>query len=202
MDFQRWMDEMRTRTALALFLVSLMIAGMIVFALGSGAAPRTMGGPSAPATVKAKQIDWREFEAGLSEARAKHKRVVVDVYTDWCGWCKRMDRDTYAKDEIQKYLGKAFVAVRLNAESDRRATYKGTEYSYRQIAGGFGVRGYPTTLFLEADGTHITTAPGYMGPDEFLTVLRYIGDGRYKDQTFDEFKAGQERGDAPGSSAR
>jgi thioredoxin-related protein len=202
MDFQRWMNDMRARTALALFLVSLLIGGMIVFALGSIAAPRVVRGSGAEVPVGGKKVEWRDFNSGLKQARAQHKRVVVDVYTDWCGWCKRMDRDTYSQDEIQKYLGKAFVPVRLNAESDERAVYKGNEYSYREIAAGFGVRGYPTTLFLESDGSHITTAGGYMGPDEFLTVLHYIGDGRYKDQTFEEFKAARASGGTAGSTAR
>jgi len=204
MDFQRWMRDMRTRTALVWFLTSIVVGGMLVFTLaavgavsGSAAAPasgksapaKTGSGKGAAADTAKKAIAWREIGPGLGEAKKQNKRVLVDVYTDWCGWCKRMDRDTYAKTEVQKYLNEAFIPVKLNAESSKRATYKGTEYSYRQLASGFRVNGYPATVFLEADGSHITTAPGYMGAADFLSVLRYIGDGHYKDKDFQQYRA-------------
>jgi thioredoxin-related protein len=195
MEFQRWTDDMRTRTALVWFLTSIVVGGMLVFALAaagaeSAAAPKTVGGKSADSTAAAKKgIAWREMGPALKEAKKQQKRILVDVYTDWCGWCKRMDRDTYARADVQTYLGATFIPVRLNAESSQRATYKGSDYSYRQLASGFRVTGYPTTVFLEADGSHITTAPGYMGATDFLAVLHYIGDGYYKQKEFQEFKS-------------
>jgi thioredoxin-related protein len=199
MDFQRWMNDMRTRTALVWFLTSIVVGGMLVFALAAiaaeGGSSKTIDGKGAaraPVTTTGDpSIVWREFDVGLDQAKAGGKRVLVDVYTDWCGWCKRMDRDTYAKTEVQKYVAQAFIPVRLNAESSRKVRYKGSEYSLRQLASGFRVNGYPTTLFFEADGTHIVTAPGYMNASDFLTVLRYIGDGHYKDKDFEQFKAEQ-----------
>ncbi len=213
MDFPRCVDDMRTRTALLLFLISLVLGGLLTFALASLAAgggsepsPRTLVGQGDARTEitssGARAIAWRDFDSGLKEAKAKKKRVVVDVYTDWCGWCKRMERDTYSHPDVRKYVGKAFVAIRLNAESNARASYKGTEYSCRQLAAGFGVRGYPTTLFLESDGTHITTAPGYMGAQDFLSVLRYVGDGHYKTKDFDQYRAEQQGSGSPESAAR
>jgi len=196
MDFQRWMDDMRTRTALVWFLTSIVVGGMLVFALsaiasesGVAAAKPAAGKSGAPAVAAGKGIAWREMGPALTEAKAQQRPILVDVYTDWCGWCKRMDRDTYAKAEVQKYLGETFISARLNAESSKKVTYKGSEYSYRQLAGVFRVNGYPTTLFLAADGSHITTAPGYMNATDFLAVLRYIGDGHYKQKEFQQFKA-------------
>lgn len=212
MDFQRWMDEMRTRTALVWFLASILVGGMLVFALGSVAAeggsavtPAIAGSEAGTAAVYAsagKEIPWKDFGAALGEAKKNKKRILVDVYTDWCGWCKRMDRDTYSDAEVRKYLSSAFVPVRLNAESNQRVTYKGNEYSYRQLASGFRVNGYPTTLFLESDGTHIVTAPGYMKAPDFLTVLRYIGDGHYKNKDFQEYQAGLKKASAPEPGAK
>jgi thioredoxin-related protein len=104
-----------------------------------------------------------------------------------------MDRDTYSVPEVRKYLGQAFVPVRLNAESSKKVAYNGGEYSYRELASGFKVNGYPTTLFLEADGKHIISAPGYMKAPDFLAVLRYIGDGHYKNMDFQQYRADQDR---------
>jgi thioredoxin-related protein len=188
MEFQRWMTDMRARTALVLFLASIVMGGLLVFALaavaGDSPTSKTLkkGEPSASA------VRWREFEAGVSEAKSSGKPILVDVYTDWCGWCKRMDRDTYSKAEVQRYLKDQFVTVRLNAESNAKASYRGDEYSYRELAGGFRVNSYPTTLFLAPDGNHLATAPGYMGARDFLVVLRYFGDGHYKKETFDAYR--------------
>ena len=103
--------------------------------------------------------------------------MIVDVYTDWCGWCKRMDRDTYARAEVSDYLNRHFVMVRLNAESNERVSYGGRELTARSLAGGFQVTGYPTTIFLRASGEHMVNVPGYLPPDKFMKLVRFIGDG-------------------------
>jgi thioredoxin-related protein len=186
MELRRWMDDiMRTRTALVLFLTSIALGAMLTFAVSADAGKAD--DKSADKKGQA-QPKWREFGEGMQEAEAEEKPVVVDVYTSWCGWCKRMDRTTYADENVNDYLEEAFVPIKMNAESKDRTVYAGEEYTYSQIAKGFRITGYPTTLFLQADGKHITTVPGYLKPDQFLTVLRYIGDGHYKDKTFEEFK--------------
>ena len=117
------------------------------------------------------------WDAGLSEARATGRPVLVDVYTDWCGWCKRMDRDVYSRPEVQGYLSRKFVAVRLNAESGAAARYEGRAWTSRTLAARFGVSSYPTTMFLGANGAHLGSVPGYLPAERFLVLLRYIGDG-------------------------
>ena len=113
------------------------------------------------------------------------------MYTDWCGWCKRMERDTYSNDSVSNYLAKQFVLVKLNAESDATVHYKGKAYSELAMARGFGVNGYPTIIFLEPNGKHITSLPGYVGPDKFLTIVTYIGNDHYKNMTWEEYTANQ-----------
>ena len=120
---------------------------------------------------------WRSWDAGLREAGTSGRPVLVDVYTDWCGWCKRMDRDVYARADVQDYLARKFVAVKLDAESSDAARYEGRAYTSRTLAARFGVTGYPTTLFLSAKGAHLGNVPGYSPPQDFLLLLRFIGDG-------------------------
>jgi thioredoxin-related protein len=193
MEIRRWMDDlMRTRTALVLFLTSIALGAMLVFAVG------VQAGDSEPKVIKGgkeqtKDFKWREFGEGLEEAEAEEKPVLVDVYTDWCGWCKRMDKTTYADGTVLAYLEEAFVPIKMNAESKERTQFGDDEYTYIQIARGFRVTGYPTTLFLDAEGKHITTVPGYMKPEQFLTVLRFIGDGHYKTKSFEEFRTEQKQ---------
>lgn len=120
---------------------------------------------------------WRSWDAGLREAGTSGRPVLVDVYTGWCGWCKRMDRDVYARADVQDYLARKFVTVKLDAESNDPARYEGKAYTSRTLAARFGVTGYPTTLFLSAKGAQLGKVPGYSPPEDFLLLLRFIGDG-------------------------
>jgi thioredoxin-related protein len=128
-----------------------------------------------PAGAEAR-IVWRRWDDGLQEARRAGKPVLVDVFTDWCGWCKRMDRDVYSRADVREYLTAHFVTVKLDAESDEGARYEGRDLTSSMIAERFRVTSYPTTVFLGPSGQHIINVPGYVPPDRFLLVLRYIGE--------------------------
>ena len=132
---------------------------------------------SVAAAVPDPHVAWHGWNDGLSAAVRSGKPVIVDVYTDWCGWCKRMDRDVYARSDVGDYLNHHFVMVRLNAESGERVQYSGRTLTARSLASGFDVTGYPTTIFLKCDGTHLVNVPGYVPAEKFMKLVRYIGDG-------------------------
>jgi thioredoxin-related protein len=132
--------------------------------------------PAGSATA-ASGATWRTWDAGLSESAAKDKPVLVDVYTDWCGWCRRMDRDVYAREDVRASLEKRFVTIKLNAEAGDAAAYRGKPFTSRTLASGFRVTGYPTTVFLRPNGDHIVNVPGYIPAERFLKLLEFIGDG-------------------------
>ncbi len=155
-----------------------------------------LAGPAAAAGP-----DWRSWDAGLREARSTGRPVVVDVYTDWCGWCKRMDRDVYARRDVQDYLARKFVMVRLNAESRAAASYEGRSWTSQALAERLGVTGYPTTLFLGSTGARLGAVPGYLPAARFLSLLRYIGEG-YMERgvSFEDYE--RRGGAAPGGARR
>jgi len=200
---------MRARKAFVIFLAAIVTGGLVVFGLG------LLTDASLAAVVVKKRVTtkakatksaeggphWRDIGAGLDEAKSSGKPIMVDVYTDWCGWCKRMDRDTYAKPDVKAYLERSFVPVRLNAESNTKVSYQGKSYTYREFAGGFRINSYPTTMFLGSDGKHLASAPGYMGAADFLTVLRYFGDGHFKSQSWKEYQEDLEAAAADSSAA-
>ncbi len=136
----------------------------------------------------AEEIPWQTWDAGLKHAAETGRPILVDVYTDWCGWCKRMDREVYARADVRAALARSFVPIKLNAESKGAATYQSQKLTERGIAAKFKVSGYPTTVFLASDGKHLVNAPGFLPPDRFLQVLSYIGDGHFERGTsFEDF---------------
>lgn len=132
---------------------------------------------SITAPAFAAEVAWQGWDSGLASAKASKRYILVDVYTNWCGWCKRMDKDVYARADVSAYLNQHFTSVKLNAESNQVLHYEGEERTARGIASGFRVNSYPTTVFLSHDGEHLTNVPGYIPADRFLQLLRYIGDG-------------------------
>lgn len=162
-------------------LRSLVILFATVVALIGGALPARAAGPT-----------WKDWNSGLKEASSARKPVLIDVYTDWCTWCKRMDQDVYTRSDVRQYLASHFVTVKLNAEYATAARYEGKAYTSRTLAERFRVNGYPTTIFLRADGSHIANVPGYVPAERFVLLLRYIGDGHMdKGVSFDDFVKAQ-----------
>lgn len=125
----------------------------------------------------ARAVEWRDWNAGLKAAAASGRPVIVDVYTDWCRWCKQMDREVYGRADVSRYLDAKFVAVKLDAESSESVSYRGRSLTARALASSFDVTGYPTTIFLTSGGEHLVNVPGYIEPGRFLLLLRYVGDG-------------------------
>ena len=140
--------------------------------------------------VKTSNVRAGEFENALKSAKEQNKKVIVDVYTGWCGWCKKMDKDTYSNSDIKDIIEDDFIYVKLDAESSAMNTYKGKQYSGADLAALFQVSGFPTHVFLEPDGSVIefnydkykmNNLPGYMNAENFKKVLEYFRDEKYKD---------------------
>lgn len=126
------------------------------------------------------EVSWLSYDKGLEIAKKQKKHLIVDFYTSWCGWCKRMDKDTYTNNEVKKLLTDNYVAVKLNAESNKSLSINGKNVTERQVAQDFRVSGFPTTCFLKPDGERIACLPGYAGPEHFSNILSYIKDKAYE----------------------
>ena len=135
-------------------------------------------------------IEWTDINTALAQVGTTDKKILIDFYTDWCGWCKRMDRSTYADSSVIAYMNENYLAVKFNPEKADSVVYDGQAYSARQFAAAFSVRGYPATGFINEAAEAVTVIPGYQQPGAFLNLLRYIGDDHYVDLSFEEYMAG------------
>ena len=169
-----------TRTSGLWALCIVALAASVAFA-GS---PKPGPGAKAGST----ELKWLSYNQAQAIAEKTHKPMLVDIYTDWCGWCKRMDATTYHDPKVIQTLNTSFVLVRVNAESSRPVRYMKEDLTEQRLSREvFGVTGFPTTIFLKPSGELIAGQPGYLAADVFDSILRYVGSGAYAKMKYDEF---------------
>lgn len=136
-------------------------------------------------------VTWLAWDQAMTTAQEEGKFIVVDVYTDWCHWCKVMDDKTYADPAVTGLMKESFVAVKLNAERANPVNYKGKGYTEMDLARSFNVNGFPTTMFLSSDGDVIGKIPGYIEAPVFKQILEYLTSGSYKTMSLDQYMSGK-----------
>ena len=154
----------------------------VVLTLISAVTPVTAGDAG-----KTEGLAWHRYDKAVVLAKKENKFILIDFYTDWCGWCKVMDDKTYADPAVKALLEKSFILVKVNAESKRFIKLQGQQITETHLASIYRVTSYPTTWFLQPDGKAIAPLNGYVSPDRFEPVLRYISDGAYKKMGFDQY---------------
>lgn len=171
---------MMTKLTVFIISVALIICAGFIF----------LPKPTDAFATQAETVKWLTYDQAVALSKKNPKPIFVDVYTDWCGWCKQMDKNTFNHPKVADYLNKKFYPVKLNAEKAETATYKGVSMSNADLASKiFKVNSYPTTVYLEADETLLQPLPGYMEPNQFNKVIHFIGDGSYKTSTWEDFQA-------------
>ncbi|NQW42282.1 MAG: DUF255 domain-containing protein [Bacteroidetes bacterium] len=130
-----------------------------------------------PATTSDKTLTWYTPTEGFAKAKKESKILIVDVYTDWCYWCKVMDKETYTNVDIISKLNQYYVAIKFNPENNGTHKINGVDYSSEALLqllnkGGQN-SGYPTTFFWKklSDNTAMSAYPGFRKPDEFNVIL-------------------------------
>ncbi len=138
-------------------------------------------------------IAWQTFDKGVELANKEKKMLVLDIYTDWCHWCKVMDKDTYGHPEVVKYARENLIVAKLDAETDEKFKFKEGNYSGRQLSMMFGVQGFPSTIFMNSAGELITTVSGFIPAERFILILKYLDGNWYEKMKFDEFEKSQQK---------
>jgi thioredoxin-related protein len=168
------------------FSAALILAFGLIGADAPPAATPTKGGEAPAGEAKAKEgeaksaekVQWLAFDAAVAKAEKEDKHMIVDVYTNWCGWCKVMDRQTYGNAEVAAYLNDHFVLAKVNGESAAKLNWQGRALTEREFARAVGVTGYPSTFFMKPNADLVGGVPGYIKWFDMLIYAKYI-DTRY-----------------------
>lgn len=149
--------------------------------------------------LSAQEIHWMSWEEAAAANDIKPRKIFVDVYTDWCGWCKRMDATTFKEADVISMINTSFYPVKLNAEQKETIHWKGQSFEW--VAGGRdginklayelldGQMSYPTYVILDSQFTRILAAPGYCDGPSLLKELKFAADEAYKKMSWEAYKA-------------
>lgn len=145
-------------------------------------------------------IKWYSIEEAWALNQKEPKKIFIDVYTHWCGWCKRMDATTFMDPKIIFYLNKNYYAVKFNAEGKEDIILSGQKYrnpnpegrrSSHELAAQLlqGQMSYPTYVFLNGKNEKLTVVKGYLQTDALEPILHFFGSNEYLNKEWDAYKA-------------
>ncbi len=156
--------------------------------------------------VIGQEINWMKLDEALIAQKNEPKKILMDVYTVWCGPCKLMDKKTFTNPDLVAYVNQYYYAVKFNAEGNETISFfgnifqnpnydesrKGRRNNTHQFTQFLGVKGYPTTVFLSENGDLITAVVGYLNVQQMELYLKMIKQGDYQvfstAQDFENYK--------------
>lgn len=168
---------------------------LLIAALCLGLAQPLTASPESTDTTAV--VRWYTIEEALALNAKQPRKIIMDVYTDWCGWCKVLDRKTFSHPVIARYLNEHYYPVKFNAEQTAPVSYMGTEFR-NQGAGGRsahdfvialtqGKLSYPTMVFFDASSKLLTVVPGFMEPKDLEPILVFLAGDHYRKGDYETF---------------
>jgi thioredoxin-related protein len=144
-------------------------------------------------SIKAQnKITWLTWDQAIEKSTIEKKKVFVDVYTEWCGWCKKMDRTTFEDENIAGLINESYYAVKFDAETKESITINDKEYNYvkngkrgyHELAAELlrGKMSYPSIVFLNEKLELIQPIPGYQNSENLEMIISYFA-GNFHEST-------------------
>lgn len=151
------------------------------------------------AQEKAETIKWMDFNEAIEACKQEPKMIFIDVFTDWCGWCKRMDASTFKNPVIAKYMSEKFYAVKFDAERTDTIVFSG--YTFTGVTRPDGRKGahqlaaallhnklsYPSYVLMDENFQILQVIGGYQEAKQFEPMIHFFGDKAYKTMSGDDF---------------
>ncbi len=144
------------------------------------------------------KVKWYSVKKAQELNEKNPRKILIDVYTDWCGWCKKMDQNTFSHPEIAKYLNEKYYPVKFNAESTEPVVFNGQRFENKgegrrathQLAIHLlnGKMAYPSIAYLNEDYQLLSPVPGYYTPAQLEPIIKFFGEEVYKKQSWEEYK--------------
>jgi thioredoxin-related protein len=144
-------------------------------------------------------VKWHTIEEVQELVKKEPRKIYIDMYTDWCGWCKVMDKKTFTDPDIANHLNTNFYAVKFDAEGKENVDFKNQTFKfvaqgsrgYHELAAALmqGKMSYPTSVFLDENLNIIAPLPGFQKPEQLDPILEFIGDDHYKTSNYEQFLA-------------
>lgn len=154
--------------------------------------------PSLRKAPEGGKVNWMTLEQAIEKSKTEKRKIFVEVYTDWCGWCKRMDSTTFVNPAVATYLNERYYPVKFNAEQQQDIVLNGKIYKYKKS----GLRGYhelaaewlsnrlsyPTTVVLDENQTVIQPIPGYQDASKMEAIINYFGGDNHKKTPWEAYE--------------
>ena len=181
---------MKKITFLVLSLAAVVVVAIAAKNIKSNSNPAPSNGDSA--------IQWLSWDEAVKANETVKKKFFIDFYTDWCGWCKRMDKTTFTDPAVVKYINENFHPIKFNAEQKEDIVFQGRTFKWR--AGGRngvhtlsyellnGRLGYPSYVYLTPDFERILISPGYKPAPDLIKELEFVAGDHYETTSWDDYK--------------
>jgi len=136
------------------------------------------------------KINWMTWEEVVQKSKVEKKKIFVDIYTKWCGWCKKMDNSTFKNEVIIQYLNDNYYAVKFDAEYKDEITIRDQVFAYKKTSKkGYntlafeltrGKLSYPTIAFMDEGHELLQPIPGFRNSNELEMILTYFAEDHFK----------------------
>ncbi len=149
-------------------------------------------------SATAQNVKWYTFEEAMELNKKEPRKIMIDVYTDWCGYCKVMDKKTFSDTIIANYLNSSYYPVKLNAEQKENIVFNNQTFKFvAQGTRGFhelaysllnGQLSYPSIVFLDEQVRIIHVQKGFTETKPFDEIIKYIGGDYFKTESWDTWR--------------
>ncbi|NBC05272.1 MAG: thioredoxin fold domain-containing protein [Bacteroidetes bacterium] len=138
-------------------------------------------------SAQTQKVEPIPLQQALELAPQEGKKILVDVFANWCPYCQQMHSEIYPSEAVQNAISDYFLLVRIDIESDAMVNYHGEEMTEAEFASALENQNVPTAYFLNSEGAILGKQPGFLKEDLFVNLLNFVGSDAYLDQSFQDY---------------